>query len=814
MASVKPPSEQLDGRYSPPIHLAKWRMESRDGVEGWAYPRGYTFKDHSNEVVKMTKRLMAPKFIGYQLYKAMRLKRYITWKAFRLVLFLAALLHDMGKDAQDFLKMLWSLEDAYQKALREGITEIKVLKKRLRAARYKQRYRHEALSGWLITYYRTKAADGQPQRPLWEWLVKQAGSERNAKVVLFAVIGHHRKTDRDISKDTVDMLANNPSPRELSVDVQATHLISELNDVIRKEGLLNGRGQPLDPLPAITKQADGIMRCRLTDLQGRFNELIKPWSTELETPLTFAVKVLLMTADWWGSMNPGPEFTGSDDHYRDCIIKAFRKALGDLEPTNLRCHPATAKAISQLFPTQKKALKATGSVANLGAPGDGKTASNLLGLADPKTLLLHKRALYAVPLANLAAQLRLDVGSKKDRVRTSRSYLDQILWATAEDEDEEGQEEQDWLDGLRYLGNYQAPITFCTIDQLLGVLAYSRAGILLLPYILISNLVFDECHAYDSRLWAYFQRFLEWFPDLDCSVASATLPKTRIAEIQKFRPNITIIRNTKNDLSSYKRYVFSDCNVSAFLSRFEAVTRTLLYTNTVRSAQDIGRRFTDSLVHHARRQYEQRVAQHMRVVEAFRSGGPVRCVSTQIAEIGFDIMAGQLLNEACPIADFLQRLGRATPRGMVPSRITRVYLCDTGNILPYSVADMNGAADFYQKICNGKEWSQQELATLFHKMFPGQSVVSQIHPACTTSRFPLRDADCMTTAILASDLPAAKLAYKKEWNAGLQRYEFNLGYYHVKDKDYDRYHYRYIVPYQEDPRLGILIPAKTDTPFK
>jgi len=384
------------------------------------------------------------------------------------------------------------------------------------------------------------------------------------------------------------------------------------------------------------------------------------------------------------------------------------------------------------------------------------------------------------------------------------------LWPTQEDDGDSGEgESESFAKGLQYLKDYKAPTTFCTVDQVLGLLAYNRRSILLLPLILKSRIIFDEFHSYDPRLSSYFHRFVAWF-DLPYVFSSATATKTQITGIEKHR-KLTVIRNQKGDLAYCKRFRFHKVDIPTAMSLFDAEARTLWYVNIVRNAQDVGRRFGDALVHHSRRQYEKRVEQHKKVVAAFRSGKkPVRCVTTQIAELGIDISAGRLIMEKCPPADALQRIGRATLRGRTPDKIVDIYIYDPVSTLPYREG-LGQADPFFEELCQPRDWSQAELNEIFNRMFPGDPISKNLNQARVTVRYPLRGIDNMATAILASDLGAAKQAYKAERTPGLQRFEFNVHFGTVAACE--RYKLRYIAPFEDDARLGIIVPVKDSTPF-
>ncbi len=87
------------------------------------------------------------------------------------------------------------------------------------------------------------------------------------------------------------------------------------------------------------------------------------------------------------------------------------------------------------------------------------------------------------------------------------------------------------------------------------------------------------------------------------------------------------------------------------------------------------------LVYHSRFRYEDRVRQHGRIISAFRQGGPVLAIATQVAEMSLDLSADLLVTDLAPVPALIQRLGRlnrrSTPKSPKPPKPFLIIEPDT-----------------------------------------------------------------------------------------------------------------------------------------
>ena len=92
--------------------------------------------------------------------------------------------------------------------------------------------------------------------------------------------------------------------------------------------------------------------------------------------------------------------------------------------------------------------------------------------------------------------------------------------------------------------------------------------------------------------------------------------------------------------------------------------KVLWVCNTVARVMDAATRAADlaPMLYHSRFKYEDRVARHQALINAFRAKGPALAICSQVAEMSLDLSADLLVTDLAPVPAMIQRLGRLNRR--------------------------------------------------------------------------------------------------------------------------------------------------------
>jgi len=801
----------------PPLLLAKWRNDRGADPKEWKFVRGHTLDEHLDECIHMGKALLDRTQFGRKLYQVMQLRERfgIPRKTFRRLCLLAILLHDLGKAGFEFSRMLWLLEESYLRLIDQPREEILKTHRESRKD-FPQAHRHEWLGAALLCL-----------SPYWEWLVREAGGEQEALWVLAAVRGHHLKHDKGLPNNVQE---NNPDlgqvpKRDLrkEVRVYTLQMAHAVNKVIRQQHL------PFSEFPCLGPQMqneDGdptTLRTSPETLLEKSEHLLGGKTPE--TPFTAAIKFVVVLADSFGSMTPAQGFRGTQEGFRRFLVRQINRAL---KPVFWTLHGRTdQRHLENPNPIQKEADSLPEGVSALidASTGGGKTLADLRALTAPgdPEMTSRRRAVFTLTTTATAAQIYDDVGTEADTLRSSRARLDEKLWVLR-NPDGDGLAQHESEEMIRDLAGFISPVTFATIDQVLGVVAFSRRSIMWLLYLVNAAVVFDEYHDYDPQLRRWFHTFLDWFPGIRMIASSGSATAAQQKKLQELRPKIEIIKAPVDKYATTKRFRFHMIQPQEAFEVFQASQKTLWFVNRVRDAQEVAEACEDALIYHARDRYGSRVETHKRFVAAFREQQAVRAVTTQVSQLSLDITARRGISEKCPVWDKMQRLGRLTARGDAAIFMTDIFLYQTDKTLPYRNLEQH--YPWYDEL-PGKDWSYRDLQAHYleytARFDEGKEAREEDHQPLLmeTFRHALRESHPMVSAILETDLEQAKAEAREQGHYRLQWYEFATFLNSVqvtrggRHTDlYPRYRYRYIVPFERDPRLGILIPSKSqDAPF-
>lgn len=377
---------------------------------------------------------------------------------------------------------------------------------------------------------------------------------------------------------------------------------------------------------------------------------------------------------------------------------------------------------------QRECASEDGNLIAAAATGSGKTIGALAwASAHP-----HKRLVFCTPTTDTATRLFYDYADPdKDLSRHSRArmdvpkkseeppaYMEFLITQTPEDENAENARAAEEDAALSTMfRDFDKDIVYTTADQVLGVLAFYRNSVMWLPYLLSSQIVFDEFHSYDDMMRGWYFKFLEWFPGIRTAHLSATVPRKLQEEVAaRTAIPLSSVKSDDSEGVKAKRYRFHLVEADEAEQHFKE--GTLWICNTVSACQQKAQQFDDALVYHSRYRHvdrngrregvygpsrmvdgdpgwssmgrkERSVGIRDEIVEAFDKEGPRerRALATQVAEMSLDISARSMITHLCPPTALIQRIGRVN-RYANPEGIADIYVYypkdEMSHGLPYS----------------------------------------------------------------------------------------------------------------------------------
>lgn len=690
--------------------LGKWRVQE----EQWRPARGFYLPDHMSEVLWGFDLLFSQPFgdapsFGWALHATMGLP--ISFDDFETRCLLATALHDLGKCCGEFQKMLWGLEDYYNKH------------QSLNPKRYKQAFRHEFASGLLLFY----------EHELRRYVEHIVGPGRPFFSVLAGAAGHHLKSTPTLGAAGFDQAGW--KPKKVYLGAWANGL----------SPLLAAKGLPF--LPKLRNIASPIY-LRDKDAIDRAWGRIKAEAQTVGDATDAAIKWIVMLSDVLGSV----------DHPGESAV--VRQTLAD-ELQHIGQSPSTdllTRAVKKLGRSpvlnsaQQQAAAAEGNMILTASTGGGKTIAAFTWASSQ-----NRRLIFAAHTTDAASVLHQDYGDVDDVVKHSRSHLPLYLTPTPEDNStDQHAAEIEANAAVSLFQNGLAPITFCTVDQVVGLIAFSRKSIMWLPYILSSQIVFDEVHSYDAQLRGWYHRFMEYFPKIRTAHLSATLSEMAVRDVKKYAKTQTLIQQTDTK-PRYRIVVLDEAPT-------EMPERCLWFCNTVARCQQKAMKH-DAYAYHSRFKYADRIAAKNKLIDAFRnSESNLRVVATQCAEMSLDVDADVMISEIAPPEAMIQRLGRLNRKGTKGVCTLYVYLHATAETegvsgLPYVTGThwLHQYVEWKAWLCQfvDRDISQADLDQAFARYAasqPSAETQATLPSQIETVRLSVRESSPTVAAVLATDI--------------------------------------------------------------
>jgi len=659
-------------------------------------------------------------------------ERYISW--FRKALLIAALFHDVGKCSVDFQQRLMTKSTLPPHFVR-----------------------HEVLSFWIITQ------DSNLRRVIDDYL-DSTGIDNLTTFVHSAVLGHHLKFPRILNGDfryleepiQIESDRLNESPfstlfsRVLEQKVEFTQLASVL-------------GRRTWYRESVFKQ----FRQQLSEAE------ISP----LEQRLGSMLRGALIAVDTIGSL----QFNSREDWLK-CLglLRDSWKARDSLsQKLQVDINRKVSVSDSLIDTFQDSVVSAVSDVVLVEAGcGLGKTIS-----AYKRAAKLSSRGMtLGFPTTSVASQLFEDYVDSSDRqsqLLHGRSEVDMSLMElnlaeeTEPDVAGEVQPKEHAIEAIRRL---LSPVTFCTVDTVLGVLQMRRSSLCLLPVLCQSAMVFDEVHAYSPRLFGHLLAFVQEF-HMPILLMTATLPPTyRMALNNALANKSLVIVSGPEVLEKQKRYritIGPEASESALLSAEllrhiqEACLcgqKVLVVANQVNWAGAIyeqlklqpGLEQSVKLLH-SHFKYGDRRRHQSEIIARFKQDDGFIAVTTQICEISFDISADLLVSHIAPFDAMVQRLGRLNRGAWVKDGVRDAIFIKPPNQKPYQVkmesgnkfatfVEQKGTAEYSQ--LDLRDWLNQQ--PIMQTIDPMENLTYFDHQ-CANLGDPLREPGYTVSVITKGD---------------------------------------------------------------
>ena len=547
---------------------------------------------------------------------------------------------------------------------------------------------------------------------IWElqhWLLPAVGSELDFNIAQWAVAGHHPAPSR------ASPPRDNPPGSGAEIELLIGH--EDFQAVLR--WLQGCFGLPSPPVCRnIRHELDGSA--------GVF-AIIAGWSRNsqrrwcglklAERRLVAAVKNCLIAADIAGSALPNA--LPGDPNPWDWIIRSFanRPEPGDLLSV---VHHRLGGKQPRDFQLEVAASPARVTYVRAGC-GTGKSVAAYLRAAEQHP---NRRLYFCYPTTGTATEGFRDylfddgentplVGAKLFHSRRDIDF--EIILNTGRDT---FARETDEAARLESLEAWSTPVVACTVDTVLGLIQNHKRGLFSWPALAQSAFVFDEIHAYDDQLFGALLRFLVDLPGLPVLLMTASLPAARertLRELLESQGQTWAPIVGPRELEQRPRYHKGDGDPHDPLPIVQATLeqggKVLWVCNTVKRVMDsaFGAAKLAPLIYHSRFKYEDRVARHQAVIQAFKNPCPALAICSQVAEMSLDLSADLLVTDLAPVPALIQRMGRLNRCAEKGDPTKPFLVISPDSPLPYAIGDLDIAHQWLDRLPNDGI-SQNDLA--------------------------------------------------------------------------------------------------------
>ncbi|BCL39688.1 CRISPR-associated helicase/endonuclease Cas3 (plasmid) [Nostoc sp. MS1] len=647
--------------------------------------------------------------LGQSILQQLGLKN-VSLDYFAKTVKLGAYLHDWGKANQHFQEMV------YLKTINPKTLDQKYLKFRKDLLKLsndhsnRQMLRHEVISGILALQVVT----------FREWLEQCQNAD--LMIAIWAAIGHHLKIGVNGNNQVAEFIAEILSGTGDELKIYTHH--SDFQAVLKMGHQTLGLPKELPKVPQEIWSKQELQKA-LINLRSEFIKFESQLDWEQQKFIA-AVKATVIAADLAGSALPLAE-----EDFKVWIEQVLTLQLSKEDFQKLVNQRLKGQ---KLRPFQESIAKSERRVTVVKAGcGTGKTIG---AYAWGKKWAVGRKLFFSYPTTGTASQGYIDYVDGTEIEATlmhSRADLDRELLFSGESDDSEGINAR-----LMAFQAWRKKLIVCTVDSVLGIIQNNRKPLYSWAAIAQSAFVFDEVHAYDSRLFGTLLKFIKAFRGAPILLMSASFTPEQLEAIRQVLAEegeaLDEPIEGPKELEELKRYdikyirevINFDELQEIWQPTIEALSnkqKVLWVTNSVKSCIDIYRtakvKLTENLpeldikplIYHSRYRYKDRLKKHQAVIDAFQTNEPVLAITTQVCEMSLDLSADLLISAMAPAASLIQRMGRLNRRMARPeqgSKLAIIY--PWHNKQPYDKAELSTGEQLIQEFSHKTGISQRDLA--------------------------------------------------------------------------------------------------------
>lgn len=488
---------------------------------------------------------------------------------------------------------------------------------------------------------------------------------------VWAVLGHHKKLDRDWSAFVRERDARKPDRLTteqiqfgLNFDERWKSLAAQNEKALKK--LLNPHlfedGEDCNWVAGFLDDFfDRCLSCEMLDgIDGAKNRAISA-----------LVRGVVGYADWQASASPEDRLNLR--HSVDTVT-LNAKLRERVEQQARPGDPPYAK-----YPFQTLCEGSPGNVLAIAPTGSGKTEASLLWALNKGT----GKVLFLMPTKvtsnSLYERMKSYFAPRDCGISHSGAGVYLVL---QKEEKEQEQSVEDKLKALRQYKAFMAPVMVATVDQLLTANFNMGDWFFKELATLGASVIFDEIHAYAPFTLALITESIKRIKTMGgrVMVMSATMPRKLRKHFQTLLgvevPVVAEELMEKRKCSWEYRDVQLESFDEEILKALEQGRKVAVVVNTVDSAQEVFLRWKSilkeklpcktALCYHSRFIMRDRDKKEKLLLEKDKEGRPAfvdLVIATQAIEVSLDISFDLMLSEYAPLDSLIQRAGRCNRFG-------------------------------------------------------------------------------------------------------------------------------------------------------
>ena len=398
---------------------------------------------------------------------------------------------------------------------------------------------------------------------------------------------------------------------------------------------------------------------------------------------------------------------------------------------------------ARLYEHQLAAGEIVGSAVLVAPTGSGKTEAALLWAARRAKSRGLPRLFYTLPYqASMNAMYdRLSpMFQGKVGLLHGRAALALYRRLMEEESYDPGKAEQRarWTRNLAQL--HLTPVEVFSPYQMLKAVYQLKGYEAMLANYADAAFIFDEIHAYEPQRLAMILemiRYLREHLDAVFFVMSATLPGVVRRKLEDVLGDVSSIQASDELFEQYTRHVvrvvsgdlLSDKGIGHVVDAFSEGRSVLVVLNTVARAQEMYRRLSEGLSEvedrivmvHGRFNGRDRLRKEHRILESAglgkNSGKSVIVVSTQVVEVSLNIDLDTLFSDPAPLDALVQRFGRVNRKGRLGLAPVHVFTEPDDGQGIYDERMVKGALEVLIRHANGRAIHEGQVGKWLDEVF-------------------------------------------------------------------------------------------------